>query len=556
MGHTSRPSGTTTTAPPPDPLAPPPAPPPPSAPSPQLPAPPTSPGTGPQHGGWGPPHQGPGDRNRPPGWVPPPAGPPRRVEPPTPPREPDPAPARLLAIVIAAGIALEIGIRGGLANALVALGAAIVVIGLLTDHRLRRRPARVCAVLALLPLAFLAIRASSWLTASNAIAGGLLIAVAIGFSRTGSPMDTSLGRLVHRLLMAAPDAASGPRAVEPALPTLSESGGRRLSRIALAAAICIPVLAVVVALLAAADPVFAGILTPDLQVGPTVSHIALGLAMAILAACVIGAARAEPVDPAPRGRFGVTEIVTMLGLTAAVLGLFVFAQLVALTSAGERLIEQAGLTPAEYARSGFFQLCWATGLILTLLAVIRSLAAPGVAQARSVRLLAALVPLLALGLVVVSLRRLALYDDAFGLTMLRLWVMGAATWMGIVLILIAARNAGLFPRRDWVLGASAIAALAFVLVANVANPEAFVARHNLDRAERGADLDVAYLATLSDDAVRVIAEASLDADPVRQSDLAAALRCDEDASGVASLNLAARRAPSLRREACAAVIGQ
>jgi Domain of unknown function (DUF4153) len=39
-----------------------------------------------------------------------------------------------------------------------------------------------------------------------------------------------------------------------------------------------------------------------------------------------------------------------------------------------------------------------------------------------VRILGAAVPGLALGLVAVSLRRMALYDQAFGLTRLRLWI--------------------------------------------------------------------------------------------------------------------------------------
>ena len=53
------------------------------------------------------------------------------------------------------------------------------------------------------------------------------------------------------------------------------------------------------------------------------------------------------------------------------------------------------------------------------------------------RTLAALVPALALGLVVVSLRRMQLYDQAFGLTMLRLWVVGGAVWLGGLLLMMA-----------------------------------------------------------------------------------------------------------------------
>ena len=73
----------------------------------------------------------------------------------------------------------------------------------------------------------------------------------------------------------------------------------------------------------------------------------------------------------------------MLALAAGVLALFVVSQLVALTDAGDRLVESAGLTPAEYARSGFFQLCWATGLVLAFLWLVRSLATPTPSPIRS-----------------------------------------------------------------------------------------------------------------------------------------------------------------------------
>lgn len=246
-----------------------------------------------------------------------------------------------------------------------------------------------------------------------------------------------------------------------------------------------------------------------------------------------------------------SKIVTVLGLIAVVLALFVLSQLVALTDAGGRLIESAGLTPAEYARSGFFQLCWATGIVLAVLAVARSLAGPGVFRHPIVVVLATAVPILALGLVVVSLRRMALYDDAFGLTMLRLWVVGAAVWMGAVLVMTAVRNLGVGSNREWLVGGAGAAGLSLMIVANLSNPEAFVVHHNIERARHEAELDIGYLASLSDDAVPAVAEALADeADPVRRDLLVLALRCGDDVDGVASLNLAAVRASDAREPYC------
>ncbi|MGI8939269.1 MAG: DUF4153 domain-containing protein [Iamia sp.] len=211
----------------------------------------------------------------------------------------------------------------------------------------------------------------------------------------------------------------------------------------------------------------------------------------------------------------------------------------------------SGLTPAEYARSGFFQLCWAAGLLVVFLALVRALATPGALAHPLVRGLGALVPVLALGLVVVSLRRMALYDQAFGLTMLRLWVVGAALWMGAVLVMTAARTQGLGAGRAWLVAGAGLAAVVLVLAADVADPEAFVARHNLDRADEGAELDLGYLADLSDDAVPALAGAAADEqDPVVRRQLLIAVGCDEQTSGVAAVNLAVADASDARQGAC------
>ena len=61
-------------------------------------------------------------------------------------------------------------------------------------------------------------------------------------------------------------------------------------------------------------------------------------------------------------------------------------------------------------------------------------------------------PLLTIGLVVVSLRRMAYYDEAFGLTMLRVWVVGATVWIGVMLAVLLHVTVGLA-----VIGASYLA---------------------------------------------------------------------------------------------------
>lgn len=334
----------------------------------------------------------------------------------------------------------------------------------------------------------------------------------------------------------------GTAVVRLVLPRTAARDRARAARVAKALAVTLPVLVVLVALLASADAVFASLLTPDVRVGPVAGHAVLAVLLALPVLGLAVAAPDEGDDRRRRGGFGTVEVATMLALAAFVLGLFVVSQLVALTDAGHRLVESAGLTPAEYARSGFFQLCWAAGLVLAFLWLVRSLATREALASLLVRGMGTAVPSLALGLVVVSLRRMALYDQAFGLTMLRLWVVGAALWMGSVLVMTAVRNAGSPAGRNWLVAGAGASAVALVLVADVANPEAFVARHNLARADQGAELDVGYLVDLSDDAVPVLADAL--------NDRGGALRCSPPERGVAVLNLAVARAEDLRDDLC------
>jgi hypothetical protein len=487
-----------------------------------------------------------------------PAGPPPGPPPPHPRPDVDRSPVRLMALALAAGVAFEVGVRGGLANGAVALGAVLMVALLLTDRRVVRPGARGAALAALVPALFLGVRASPWLAATNTLAVAVLVGVAVAFARSGSVFDTTVGRSLCRIVPAGLGALSRVAVLAHLVPASRQSASRA-ARVIRALLVAVPPLAIVVALLASADAVFAGMVLPDVDLGPASSHVVLTLVFAVGVAIV---ALAPSVDPDGGGRwaggFGVLEVATMLVLAVAVSGMFAVSQLVALTGAGRRLVESSGSTPSEYARSGFFQLCWAAAVLVAFLALVRALARPGVLDHPAVRSLGAAAPALALGLVVVSLRRMALYDDAFGLTMLRLWVVGIALWLGVLLLLLALHAAGLRADRDWVLGAAGVVALVLVVVADVADPEAFVVRHNVERAERGAELDPVYLGELSDDAVPAIADAlaaTTDADTRRA--LLAALHCDGDrdgesdeVDGVATLNLAVARAREARDEAC------
>ena len=471
-----------------------------------------------------------------------PLGPPRRED------AIDPRPRRLALLAVGAGIALDIGIRGGPSNLAVSVGLVLAAVALSTDGRIVQREARLLVAAATVPALLLAVRSSGWLAASNLVAACTLVGLGLLLARSGSVLDVTPRRLLRRTWPAIGRGLSINQVLRPVVPAVPATGAAiRVLRAALTA---LPLLVVLVALLASGDAVFADLVVPDVGLGPLSGHLGLVVLFAVGVLSLAAVGRGDADDHVPTGSFGALEVTTMLGLVAAVVGLFAVSQLVALTGAGQRLVTSAGLTPSEYARSGFFQLCWATAVVVTLLGLVRALAGPGVMERRAVRLLATAVPLLALGLVTVSLRRMALYDQAFGLTLLRLWVVLAAVWMGSVLVMMAARDLGLLARRDWMVAGAAASAGAILLVTNAANPEALVLRHNVDRAAAGAALDVEYLRVLGDDALPALADqiASVEDGALAQQ-LLAAVPCGST-DGVAALNLAAVLADGARLSLC------
>jgi hypothetical protein len=98
-----------------------------------------------------------------------------------------------------------------------------------------------------------------------------------------------------------------------------------------------------------------------------------------------------------------------------------------------------------------------------------------------------------------ALRRLWLYEEAYGYTRLRLFVGAVELGLGWILVLVLA--AGVRLRYRWlpraVLASTAVGLLAFAAL----NPDRFVAARNIDRYERTGRVDMGYLSWLSADAV-------------------------------------------------------
>ena len=242
----------------------------------------------------------------------------------------------------------------------------------------------------------------------------------------------------------------------------------------------------------------------------SVTGRAFTFALVTLAAAGLALAARKPLAgraPRPWWPRPVTllEWLIPLALLNALFAAFVVVQLAVLFGGRDHVLQTAGLTYADYARQGFWQLLVAAGLTLVVVAAASFVVRPR-GRGESLLLRMGIVLLAALTLVVLAsaLRRLWLYEEAFGLTRARVTAEAILLWIGVLLLLAVA--ALLLPRIRAHVAGTAVAVTAVGLLGfSVANPDARIARGAVERQAEGLPIDVAYLSGLSADAAPVLA---------------------------------------------------
>jgi hypothetical protein len=271
-------------------------------------------------------------------------------------------------------------------------------------------------------------------------------------------------------------------------------------------------------------------------VPPPAGHVLLVLAGAW---AVTGLARAasarEPLpELTPAPRLGTVEAGFVLGGLCALYTAFVAAQFVALSGAGHRILVTRGLTYSQYARSGFFELLACAAITMLVLLIVRACARPH----PWLTALYLLTAVLTIGVVITAIRRLELYEAAYGLTMLRLACLVAAAWIGVVFALIALSTARRGLPGRFLPAAIVISALAVTAGWGMASPAAIVARVNLSRAAHGHPLDVSQAASLGPDAMPTLLSGLGQLSPARARQLRLAICAAEPpAAPAAAFNM-------------------
>jgi hypothetical protein len=422
----------------------------------------------------------------------------------------EPANRRVVFGIIAIGVTGDVALRSGFVTAGGAIAIVVVAAALLWSGRLVRVEARLLALAAPMFGVFLALRQSPWLIPFDVAAAVGLFVVASMFAHSGSLFDVSPLNFCERSLHGLAHSSVAPAFVAQPL------RGRRSGAVLRGVLLAVPIVVVLVALLASADRVFATLLGLDsLDVGDVFAHVVLFCLAAWIGAAFLRVASAnEPTPVGPMRRvLGALEAAIVLGAVGVLLGVFAVAQLLDAFGTAEHIVEARNIDYAEYARSGFFQLLWVAGIVIVVVMSVRALTrSDGSGVSPMIVRLGVLNSALTVLVVAVSIKRLALYQDEYGLTMLRLYSTAAAYAIGVILVLVALTIAGVGAGRVWLPGAVVIVGLVALFALNIVNPEAYVARANLERSEpmleseasgyRGIDRD--YLLDLSPDAVPTI----------------------------------------------------
>jgi Domain of unknown function (DUF4173) len=203
----------------------------------------------------------------------------------------------------------------------------------------------------------------------------------------------------------------------------------------------------------------------------------------------------------PQGMYlGITEIAIALGLLNVLFLSFVVVQFRYFFGGAARVQTVAGLTYAEYARSGFFELVWVAALILPLLLAAHwLLRKENPIAERIFRVLAGSMIILLVVIMVSALRRMSIYQREYGLTELRVYTTAFMGWLALVFgwfALTVLRG----KRERFAFGALATG-FSIMIGLMIVNPDRLIVSRNVRHANSGRDFDARYIASLSADAV-------------------------------------------------------
>jgi hypothetical protein len=213
----------------------------------------------------------------------------------------------------------------------------------------------------------------------------------------------------------------------------------------------------------------------------------------------IHANRVEALSAKARN-LGAIETMILLGSINALFLVFIVLQVSSLFGGAAHLLAE-GLTYAEYAREGFFQLVVIAILSFLIIAFAeRQIIQNHGAHLQSFKMLSGVLVLQVIVILVSAFTRLSLYEHAYGFTDTRLYSHAFMIWLGVLLLLLSVHIWRSGKPEDFSFRAFCTIII-FLFAMNMLNPDVFIAKKNLDRYQATGLLDARYLGSLSRDAL-------------------------------------------------------
>jgi len=281
----------------------------------------------------------------------------------------------------------------------------------------------------------------------------------------------------------------------------------------------VPLLFILVSLLAASDPVFKNIFKPimdwlmNLHIEEVVGKIILFMFLLPFVASTIWSYRDAFSVSASAGlkttiktpSIPTASAITVLAMVNAVYLLYAGVQFAYLFGAWGGSLPD-GLTPAEYARTGFFELAFISSINIILLLCSIKLTRREGRTGLVIRCLSTGLLVLSSVQLISAMLRMRLYIEAFGFTQLRYFVTAFMILMAVYFLFLLLREfVSGFPLLRCMLFAGAIA----LVILNYSVPDAQIAKYNISHYVSGElkTLDTEYIINdLSADAYIVLLE--------------------------------------------------
>jgi hypothetical protein len=364
----------------------------------------------------------------------------------------------------------------------------------------------VFAGLALVLLSVPALRSAAWLVALDLLGALFIVSVGVARARGWAEISLSMPRIIGNV----------PKGTLHVLRPFARSATLYLPDFGLgarAALLSSVLLLTFGALFVSADPAFASLtkqlLVPDWDLSLALTRVIVAVGAFVLTGSITLLAPEFGQSPRLAAPMRLGERIQIqlsagewkpaLLLIDLLFASFVLVQIAVLFGGHDYVLDTAGLTYAEYARQGFFQLIVVALLTLAVVAAAVRFSRVEDSDRGWMKILLGLLCLFTLVILASALTRMNVYQETYGFTRLRLLVDVTIVWLGAVFVMLLV--AGVKWKGNWLPRAVVLLSAVTLIGFNIYNPDARIGERNIDRYFRTGEIDVGYLASLSPDAV-------------------------------------------------------